>query len=60
MSQNENVPTKARTKLEAKLLSDVKKAGVVTPILYDVDLHDKTILMKEIKGDLVSFYLLIK
>lgn len=50
----DNKIRKARTKLEAKLLSDVKKAGVVTPILYDVDLHDKTILMEEIKGDLVK------
>lgn len=50
----DNKIRKARTKLEAKLLSDVKKAGVVTPILYDVNLHDKTILMEEIKGDLVK------
>lgn len=60
ISKNYRIPEidnkirKARTKLEAKLLSDVKKAGVVTPILYDVDLHDKTILMEEINGDLVK------
>lgn len=60
ISKNYRIPEidnkirKARTKLEAKLLSDVKKAGVVTPILYDVDLHDKTILIEEIKGDLVK------
>lgn len=60
ISKNYRIPEidnkirKARTKLEAKLLSDVKKAGVVTPVLYDVDLHDKTILMEEIKGDLVK------
>lgn len=60
ISKNYRIPEidnkirKARTKLEAKLLSDVKKTGVVTPILYDVDLHDKTILMEEIKGDLVK------
>ncbi|PWB85661.1 tRNA N6-adenosine threonylcarbamoyltransferase [Methanobrevibacter woesei] len=60
VSKNYRIPEidnkirKARTKLEAKLLSDVKKAGVVTPILYDVNLHDKTILMEEIKGDLVK------
>lgn len=60
ISKNYRIPEidnkirKSRTKLEAKLLSDVKKAGVVTPILYDVDLHDKTILMEEIKGDLVK------
>ncbi len=54
ISEIDNKIRKARTKLEAKLLSDVKKAGVVTPILYDVNLHDKTILMEEIKGDLVK------
>ena len=33
---------KSRTKLEAKLLSDVKKSGVITPVLYDVDLENTT------------------
>lgn len=41
---------RARTKEEAKLLSDAKRAGVRTPVLYDVDLHDKTITMEEIDG----------
>ena len=41
---------RARTKEEAKLLSDAKRAGVRTPVLYDVDLHDKTITMEEIGG----------
>ena len=41
---------RARTKEEAKLLSDAKRAGVRTPVLYDVDLHDKTITMEEICG----------
>lgn len=41
---------KQRCKLEAKLLSDAKRAGVITPILYDVDLKSKSILMEEING----------
>lgn len=45
---------KSRTKLEAKLLSDVKRAGVLTPILYDVDLENKSILMEKINGKLVK------
>ena len=45
---------KARTKEEAKLLSDAKRAGVRTPVLYDVDLENKSILMEEIEGDMVK------
>jgi bifunctional N6-L-threonylcarbamoyladenine synthase / protein kinase Bud32 len=45
---------KSRTKKEAKLLSDVKRAGVLSPILYDVDLNEKTITMEKIKGKLVK------
>ena len=41
---------KSRTKLEAKLLSDAKRAGIRTPVLYDVNLVDKSILMEEING----------
>ena len=41
---------KSRCKLEAKLLSDAKRAGVRTPILYDVDLAEKSILMEAING----------
>ena len=41
---------KSRCKLEAKLLSDAKRTGVVTPVLYDVDLENKSILMEEIDG----------
>ncbi|MBR5954702.1 MAG: bifunctional N(6)-L-threonylcarbamoyladenine synthase/serine/threonine protein kinase, partial [Methanobrevibacter sp.] len=41
---------KSRCKLEAKLLSDAKRVGVRTPILYDVDLDEKSILMEEIDG----------
>jgi N6-L-threonylcarbamoyladenine synthase/protein kinase Bud32 len=45
---------RARCKLEARLLSDAKRAGVVTPILYDVNLGDKSILMEEIDGVMVK------
>ena len=41
---------KMRCRSEAKLLSDAKRAGVRTPVLYDVNLHDKSILMEEIDG----------
>jgi len=39
-----------RTRKEAKIISDVKKTGVKTPVLYDVNLKDKLIIMEEIKG----------
>lgn len=45
---------KARTKEEAKLLSDAKRAGVKTPVLFDINLSDKSILMEEIEGDIVK------
>ena len=45
---------KARTKEEAKLLSDAKRAGVRTPILYDIDLENKSILMEEIDGSMLK------
>ena len=45
---------KARTKEEAKLLSDAKRAGVKTPVLYDINLQEKSILMEEIDGQMVK------
>lgn len=45
---------KERCKLESRLLSDAKRAGVVTPVLYDVNLEDKSILMEEIDGVIVK------
>ena len=45
---------RARTKEEAKLLSDAKRAGVRTPVLYDVDLKRKAITMEEIEGVMVK------
>ena len=46
----DNKIRKARCKEEAKLLSDAKRAGVKTPVLYDVDLENKAIIMEEIDG----------
>ena len=43
-----------RTKSEAKILSDVKRTGVKSPILYDVDLEEKSIVMEKINGSLVK------
>lgn len=45
---------KSRTKKEAKLISDVKRAGVLSPVLYDVDLNEKSISMKKIGGELAK------
>ena len=50
----DNKIRKARTKEEAKLLSDAKRAGVKTPVLYDVDLKRKAIVMEEIDGVMVK------
>ena len=45
---------RARTREEARLLSDAKRAGVRTPVLYDVDLDDKAIVMEEIDGPMLK------
>lgn len=45
---------KSRTKSEAKILSDVKKSGIITPIIYDVDLDKKEIVMEYINGETVK------
>ena len=50
----DNKIRKARTKEEAKLLSDAKRAGVKTPVLYDINLEDKSILMEEIEGQMLK------
>jgi len=48
---------KSRTKREAKLISDVKKSGVLSPILYDVNLKEKSIVMEKVKGETVKDFL---
>lgn len=54
VSQIDDKIRRARTKEEAKLLSDAKRAGVRTPVLYDIDLENKTILMEEIDGPMLK------
>ena len=50
----DNKIRRMRCRSEAKLLSDAKRAGVRTPVLYDVDLENKSILMEEIDGVMVK------
>jgi N6-L-threonylcarbamoyladenine synthase/protein kinase Bud32 len=45
---------KKRTKNESKLLSYVKRLGVRSPILYNIDIEDKSIIMEKINGTLVK------
>lgn len=54
ISEIDNKIRKSRCKLEAKLLSDAKRVGVVTPVLYDINLENKSILMEEIDGVMVK------
>ena len=39
-----------RTKNEAKLLGEAKRCGVVTPLVYDVDLNESVITMEKVAG----------
>ncbi|MDR2967376.1 MAG: bifunctional N(6)-L-threonylcarbamoyladenine synthase/serine/threonine protein kinase [Methanobacteriaceae archaeon] len=48
---------KSRIKKEAKLLSDVKRSGVRSPILYDIDLDKKAIVMEKIDGYLFKDFI---
>jgi TP53 regulating kinase-like protein len=41
---------RSRTSLEAKLLTDAKRAGVPTPTIYEVDLQNTRIVMEFIEG----------
>ncbi len=46
-----------RTSLEAKLLSDAKRAGVPTPTVYRVDRKEMSLIMEYIKGKAVKEFL---
>lgn len=43
-----------RTSLEAKLLSDAKRAGVPTPTVYRVDLENMRLFMQYVEGEAVK------
>jgi len=47
----------SRTSLEAKLLSDAKRARVPTPIVYEVDCADMRIVMEFVEGRQVKLVL---
>jgi TP53 regulating kinase-like protein len=44
----------ARTKNEARLIQEARRLGVPTPIIYDIDTIDATLVMQEIKGPRVK------
>jgi len=44
----------ARTKKEAKLISDARVLGISTPIIYDIDLLEHKIIMEYINGPRVK------
>jgi len=46
-----------RTRREAKLLVLAKAAGVLVPFVYDVDIHECSIIMEYIKGILLRDYI---
>ncbi|MDD1763473.1 MAG: bifunctional N(6)-L-threonylcarbamoyladenine synthase/serine/threonine protein kinase [Methanobacteriaceae archaeon] len=45
---------KKRTKGESKLLAEAKRCGVMTPLVYDINLKENTITMEEVEGTLVK------
>lgn len=48
---------KDRTVKEARLLSDARKAGVPTPMIYSIDLENSTIIMDFIQGSQVKTFI---
>jgi len=43
-----------RTKKEAKIMGESKRCGVLSPLVYDVDLKDYSITMEKVKGSEVK------
>jgi TP53 regulating kinase-like protein/N6-L-threonylcarbamoyladenine synthase/protein kinase Bud32 len=43
----------SRTRKEARLLREARRAGVRTPLVYDVDLQESTLVMEFIEGEKV-------
>ena len=44
----------SRTKEEAKLIIEARRAGVTVPIIYDIDLFNGKIIMQYLKGERVK------
>ncbi|MBM4241186.1 MAG: bifunctional N(6)-L-threonylcarbamoyladenine synthase/serine/threonine protein kinase [Euryarchaeota archaeon] len=45
---------KTRTKKEAKLLSEAKRCGVRTPLVYDIDRAENALIIEKINGNLLK------
>jgi N6-L-threonylcarbamoyladenine synthase/protein kinase Bud32 len=45
---------KKRTKKEAKLLGEAKRCGVKTPIIYDIDKDENSIIMENVEGIIIK------
>ncbi|KZX11489.1 bifunctional N(6)-L-threonylcarbamoyladenine synthase/serine/threonine protein kinase [Methanobrevibacter filiformis] len=60
ISKNYRIPEiddkirKKRTKHESKLLSHLKRLGIRTPVLYDIDLKNSAIIMEKIEGKTID------
>ncbi|MDR2622965.1 MAG: bifunctional N(6)-L-threonylcarbamoyladenine synthase/serine/threonine protein kinase [Methanobrevibacter sp.] len=46
-----------RTKNEAKLLTYIKNLGIKTPVLYNIDLRDKNLVMEHVEATLLKDFL---
>ncbi|HID60949.1 MAG TPA: Kae1-associated kinase Bud32 [Hadesarchaea archaeon] len=57
VSEIDNQLRDSRTALEAKLFSDAKRAGVPTPLVYEVDRTNMRIVMEFVRGQQVKFVL---
>jgi TP53 regulating kinase-like protein len=44
----------SRTRNEARLIQEARRLGVPTPVIYDIDTVDATLVMQEIKGPRVK------
>lgn len=53
----DDVLRKERTKSEAKLISEARRAGVSTPIIFDIDLKNCCITMEYIDGKRIKDFL---
>lgn len=46
----DNIIKTSRTKNEARLMREARKAGIKTPVVYDIDLLSSTITMESVDG----------
>lgn len=58
LSELDNTLRIHRTKKEAKLISEARRLGVATPIIYDIDLIEHKIIMEYIDGPRIKDVLL--